>query len=80
MLTFGQIHMFSPSYYYEIVFMQLTYSPHSRLNRCVATAVLLAPAWPERRVNLSAASTAFHVQQEKLAMRQVCLQYIACIL
>ena len=33
-------------------------------------------AWPERKVNLFAASTASLVQKEKLAMTQVCLKYM----
>ena len=56
--------------------MQSTYSPLSLPGQYAVRAVPQAPAWPERRVNLSAASTASLVQKEKLAIKQVCLKYI----
>ena len=54
--------------------MQSTCSLLSLPSQCVVRAVPQAPAWPERKVNLFAASTAFLVQKEKLAIKQVCLQ------
>ena len=60
----------------QIFLMQPTCSPFSLRSQCVVRAVPLAPGWPERKVNQSAASTASLVQKEKLAMRQVCLKYI----
>ena len=40
----------------------------SHLDQCVVRAVHQAPAWPGRRISLTAASTASLVQKEKLAV------------
>ncbi|CAL8346963.1 unnamed protein product [Arctogadus glacialis] len=44
-------------------------------SQCAVRAVPLAPAWPERKVNLSAASTASDVQKEKSAIKRLNKMY-----